>query len=323
MRHNRRVMSEHPLFAAVDIGSNSFRLEIARPDESGRFKRVEYHKEAVRQGAGLDADGKLSPEAMQRGWDCLARFATHIAGFAPPQVRAVATQTLREARNRDDFLAPAQRILGFPIEVISGHEEARLIYRGATQMLPPSGERRLVLDIGGRSTELIVGSGDTPRAMESYRIGSVAWSMRYFPDGRLSARNFEYAHVAAQAVLDGALRSHGPDQWDAAYGCSGTVGAIADALLAAGRTPARHLITRDGLRWMRKRLVQTRRIDDIDLPGIKPERKPVIAGGLAVLYALCDLLQIDHLSYIWGGLRRGVLHELLSASADQPVAADH
>jgi exopolyphosphatase/guanosine-5'-triphosphate,3'-diphosphate pyrophosphatase len=304
-------MPASPLFAAVDIGSNSFRLEIAQPDESGRFKRIAYYKETVRQGAGLDAAGRLSPEAMQRGWDCLARFAEHVAGFAPQQVRAVATQTLREACNRDDFLVKAQRILGFPIEVIPGREEARLIYLGATQLLPPSDERRLVLDIGGRSTELIVGSGCTPRVMESYRVGSVAWSMRYFPDGRLSAKNFEYAHVAAQAVFDEALRTHGPSQWDAAYGCSGTVGAIADILLAAGRTPARRIITCDGLRWLRKRLVQMRRSEDIDLPGIKPDRKPVIAGGLAVLYALADLLQIDHLNYAWGALRRGVLHDLL------------
>jgi exopolyphosphatase/guanosine-5'-triphosphate,3'-diphosphate pyrophosphatase len=307
-------MPASPLFAAVDLGSNSFRLEIAQP-ESGRFKRIEYLKETVRQGAGLDAEGRLSPEAMQRGWDCLARFATRVAGFAPQQVRAVATQTLREASNRDDFLAAGQRILGFPIEVISGREEARLIYQGATQLLPPSDERRLVLDIGGRSTELIVGSGRTPRVMESYRIGSVAWSMRYFPGGQLTAKNFEHAHVAAQAVFDEALRTHGPAQWDAAYGCSGTVGAIADALLAAGRAPARHVIPRDGLRWLRKRLIAAQRSDAIDLPGIKPDRKPVIAGGVSVLYALADLLQIDPLHYAWGALRRGVLHEMLACPA--------
>jgi exopolyphosphatase/guanosine-5'-triphosphate,3'-diphosphate pyrophosphatase len=307
-------MPAFPLYAAVDIGSNSFRLEIAQADPSGRFKRVEYHKETVRQGAGLDTEGNLSPAAMQRGWDCLARFASHIAGFASQQVRAVATQTLREARNREVFLVAAQRILGFPIEVIPGREEARLIYLGATQLLPPSDERRLVLDIGGRSTELIVGSGGTPRVMESYRIGSVAWSMRYFPDGRLSARNFELAHAAAQAVFDEALRTHGPSQWDAAYGCSGTVGAIADILLAAGRTPERRVIPRDGLRWMRKRLVQARYSADIDLPGINSDRKPVIAGGLAVRYALAELLQIDHLNYTWGALRRGVLHDLLDST---------
>ena len=138
------------LFAAIDLGSNSFRLEIGQL-EAGHLRRVEYIKETVRQGNGLDAERNLSKEAMQRGWDCLARFAERIAGFKPSQVRAVATQTLREARNRDVFLAKAKSILGFPIEVIAGREEARLIYLGVSHLLPQSPERRLVVDIGGRS----------------------------------------------------------------------------------------------------------------------------------------------------------------------------
>ena len=201
--------------AAVDLGSNSFRLEIARL-ELGQLQRMEYHKETVRQGAGLDADRCLSQDAMQRGWNCLARFAERLAGFAPNQVRAVATQTLREARNREEFLTVAQQILGFPIDVIAGREEARLIYQGVAHLLPQSDERRLVLDIGGRSTELIIGSGYAPQVMESYRVGSVAWSMRYFPDNVLSARNFERAEIAAKAVLDDAATTHGRKQWDLA-----------------------------------------------------------------------------------------------------------
>jgi exopolyphosphatase/guanosine-5'-triphosphate,3'-diphosphate pyrophosphatase len=296
--------------AAVDLGSNSFRLEIARL-ETGQLQRVEYLKETVRQGAGLDAERNLSHDAMQRGWSCLARFAERLAGFEPAQVRAVATQTLREARNRDEFLSVAQQILGFPIDVISGREEARLIYQGVTHLLPQSDERRLVLDIGGRSTELIVGSGYTPRVMESYRVGSVAWSMRYFPDGQLTARNFEAAEIAAKAVLDDACTSHGPTQWDAAYGCSGTVGAVADVLLAAGRTPARYLIPREGLHWLRERLIKARHVDAIRLDGIKDERRPVVAGGLAVLCAVTDLLQIEQLHYAYGALRHGALYDML------------
>ena len=296
--------------AAVDLGSNSFRLEIARL-EQGQFQRLEYHKETVRQGAGLDAEGNLSQDAMQRGWNCLARFAERLAGFAPSQVRAVATQTLREARNRDEFLAAAERILGFPIDVISGREEARLIYQGVAHLLPPSDERRLVLDIGGRSTELIVGSGHVPRVMESYPLGSVAWSMLYFGDGQLTAHNFEQAEIAAKAVLEAAAFTHGPAHWDVAYGCSGTVGAIADVLRAAGQTPARYLITREGLAWLRGRLIEARRIEAIRLEGIKDERKPVIAGGLSVLSALADLLQIDRLQYAYGALRHGALYDML------------
>jgi exopolyphosphatase/guanosine-5'-triphosphate,3'-diphosphate pyrophosphatase len=296
--------------AAVDLGSNSFRLEIAQL-EQGQFRRLEYHKETVRQGAGLDAEGRLSPEAMQRGWTCLGRFAERLDGFVASQVRAVATQTLREALNRDEFLTAGERILGFPIDVISGREEARLIYQGVAHLLPPSDERRLVLDIGGRSTELIVGSGYAPSAMESFPLGSVGWSMRYFADGELTARNFEQAEIAAKAVLEAAAFTHGPAHWDVAYGCSGTVGAIADALRAGGQTPARYLITREGLAWLRARLIDARRAEAIRLEGIKDERKPVIAGGLAVLCALADLLHIDRLQYAYGALRHGALYDML------------
>ncbi|QTD44611.1 exopolyphosphatase [Ottowia testudinis] len=302
--------------AAVDLGSNSFRLEIARL-ELGQLQRMEYHKETVRQGAGLDGDRCLSPDAMQRGWNCLARFAERLAGFAPNQVRAVATQTLREARNREEFLTVAQRILGFPIDVIAGREEARLIYQGVAHLLPQSDERRLVLDIGGRSTELIIGSGYAPRVMESYRLGSVAWSMRYFPDNLLSAKNFERAEIAAKAVLDDATATHGRRQWDKAYGCSGTVGAIADTLLLAGRVPERYLITREGLDWLRDKLIKAQHFEAIKLEGIKEERKAVIAGGLAVLRALFDLLDIETLQYAYGALRHGALYDMLDREQEQ------
>ena len=156
-------MAPESLLAAVDLGSNSFRLEIGRVGSHQRIERVEYLKETVRQGNGLNERHELTDEAMQRGWDCLARFAERIAGFKPSQVRAVATQTLREARNREVFLAKAKTILGYPIEVITGREEARLIYLGVSHLLPQSPERRLVVDIGGRSTELIVGKGNKHR----------------------------------------------------------------------------------------------------------------------------------------------------------------
>ncbi|EGI76326.1 Ppx/GppA family phosphatase, partial [Hylemonella gracilis] len=243
--------------AAVDLGSNSFRLEIAQLDH-GLLKRREYLKETVRQGNGLDEDRNLTQEAMQRGWDCLGRFAERLAGFKRTQVRAVATQTLREARNRDVFLSRAQTLLGFPIEVISGREEARLIYQGVTHLLPQSSERRLVVDIGGRSTELILGQGQRPRFMDSYHVGSVAWSMRYFPEGLFNAEAFETAEVAAQAMLEEALghcqpASRGEGGWDTAYGASGTVGAVSDVLDAEfnprSGLPA-HRITRAGLDWL-------------------------------------------------------------------------
>jgi exopolyphosphatase/guanosine-5'-triphosphate,3'-diphosphate pyrophosphatase len=228
--------------AAVDLGSNSYRLEIGQVDH-GQIHRAEYLKETVRQGNGLDSDRNLTPEAMQRGWDALARFGERLAGFKRSQVRAVATQTLREARNRDEFLLRARTILGFGIDVITGREEARLIYQGVAHTLPQTDasnrERRLVVDIGGRSTELIIGQALEAEAMESYRVGSVAWSMKHFPLGPVhDLRPFRAAEIAAKAVLDEALGTYVPDRWDVVYGASGTIGAVGDVLALAGGEPA-------------------------------------------------------------------------------------
>ena len=304
----RPQMQNGSLLAAVDLGSNSYRLEIGRL-EHGQVQRVEYLKETVRQGNGLDEARNLTPAAMERGWACLARFAERLAGFEPRQVRAVATQTLREARNRDDFLAEARRILGFPIDVISGREEARLIYQGVAHLLPQSDERRLVVDIGGRSTELILGRQFEAGTMESYRVGSVAWSTRYFADGQFTRGAFERAEIAAQAVLDEALALYPRERWEVAYGSSGTIGAVADVLAASGRTDG--AITRDALAWLRAELLQARSADRVRLPGLKDDRRPVIGGGLSVLQAVFDVLQIDTLRPAQGALRHGVLYDLL------------
>ena len=301
-------MQTKNLFAAIDLGSNSFRLEIGRL-ENGHLRRVEYLKETVRQGNGLDAERNLSEEAMQRGWACLARFGERIAGFRNANVRAVATQTLREARNRDVFLAQARKILGFPIEVIAGREEARLIYLGVSHLLPDSPERRLVVDIGGRSTELILGQEHAPKVLESYRVGSVAWSMKYFPDGHWTPSAFETAEIAAKAVLDEALAQYPRQAWDKAYGSSGTIGAVADALQANG-WPADN-ITREALDWLVDKLIRAQRADNLRLEGIKDDRRPVIGGGVAVLRALFDLLQIDTLHPAQGALRHGALFDLI------------
>ena len=299
--------------AAIDLGSNSFRLEIAQLDH-GLLKRREYLKETVRQGSGLDVERRLSAEALQRGWDCLGRFAERLAGFQPGQVRAVATQTLREARNRDEFLGEAQRILGFPIEVISGREEARLIYQGVTHLLPQSDERRLVVDIGGRSTELIVGQGYRTRFMDSYRVGSVAWSMRYFPQGAFTPTAFQTAEIAAQAVLDEALINCRRDDWETAYGASGTVGAVGDVLQAAG-WPA-GVVTRDGLDWLLEKLLRSGSAERLRLEGMKDDRRAVIGGGLSVLRALFGLLGIDEMQVAQGALRHGALVDLLNREND-------
>lgn len=301
-------MQNGQLIAAIDLGSNSFRLEIGI-FEDGHIRRVEYLKETVRQGNGLDADRLLSNEAMVRGWECLARFSERLSGFAPKHVRAVATQTLREAKNRDDFLVQAEKTLGFPIEVISGREEARLIYAGVVNLLPQSNEKRLVVDIGGRSTEMILGQGFKPKTMESYRVGSVKWSMKYFADGQFSPSSFEWAEVAAKAVLDEALALYPHAAWDVAYGSSGTIGAVSDVLHAAGWPE--DIITREGLDWLKEKLIKAGRADALRLEGVKEDRKPVIGGGLAVLCALFDLMKIDTMHAAQGALRDGVLYDLV------------
>lgn len=306
--------------AAVDLGSNSFRLEIGHI-EHGQFYRSEYLKETVRQGNGLDDNRNLTPQAMQRGWDCLARFGERLAGFAESEVRAVATQTLREARNRDEFLLTGMQKLGFPIDVISGREEARLIYQGVAQDLPRTQERRLVIDIGGRSTEIILGQGREPRQMESYRVGSIAWSMRYFADNQFTKRSFQMAEIAAKAVLDEALTLYAPDQWDVAYGSAGTINAVVDVLVAAG-WPA-GIVTREGLDWLQDKLLAAQSTDRLRLAGMRDDRKSIIGGGLSVLRALFDLLGIQRLEQASGGLRHGLLQDMLGAGQQHADLRDH
>jgi len=309
-------MQTRTLYAAIDLGSNSFRLEIGQMD-LGQLRRVEYIKETVRQGNGLDGERNLTLEAMERGWECLARFGERIAGFKPSQVRAVATQTLREARNRDVFLSKGKEILGFPIEVIAGREEARLIYLGVSHLLPQSDERRLVVDIGGRSTEMILGQHERASTLESYRVGSVAWSMKHFPEGLWTASAFKSAEIAAKAVLDEAQILFSRNQWDRCYGSSGTVGAVADVLSAAGWSQG--LITRDGLAWLKERLLKAQKIDNLRVEGIKEDRRPVIGGGLAVLQAVFDLLQINEMHAAQGALRHGALYDLIDRDSSHDV----
>ncbi len=294
------------LLASIDMGSNSFRLEIAEISH-GRYKRIDYIKQTVRLGAGLDAEGMLTEEATQRGLSCLATFARRLDGFEAHQVRAVATQTLREARNRNAFLARGHEALGFPIEVISGREEARLIYQGVSR-LQPSEVPRLVVDIGGRSTEMILGKGRVPLTTESFGIGSVSLSMRHFADGRFTAEGFRTAQVQAGAELEEALQPFARPHWREALGSSGTVGAISQILAANGITDGS--ITPDALRWCIEQCLAAGHIDALVLPGLKPERKAVLGGGLSILYTLAVHFGIEVMRPAKGALRQGVIFDL-------------
>lgn len=296
------------LLAAIDIGSNSFRLEIAQV-QGNRYKRIDYLKESVRLGGGLDDAGMLTEEAAQRGLACLQRFAQRLNGFAAHQVRAVATQTLREARNRDAFLARAQAVLGCPIEVISGREEARLIYAGVAR-LQPSTLPRLVIDIGGRSTEMILGRGRVPHLAESFQVGSVSLSMRYFADGRYTEAGFRAAQIAAGAELEEALLPFARQHWREALGSSGTVGAVSALLVANEVTDGS--ITPEGLRWCIEQCLRAGSMQALNLEGLKPDRKAVLAGGLSILYTLAMHFDIEALHPARGALRQGVIFDLES-----------
>ena len=309
------IDNTHPVdgpLAAIDLGSNSFRLEIGTLSR-GRYRRLEYLKETVRLGAGLDADGRLSEAAAVRGLACLADFAQRLQGMDLARVRAVATQTLREARNRDEFLGRARQVLGLPIEVISGREEARLIYAGVSH-LQPSDEPRLVADIGGRSTELILGQGTVPLAAESFPVGSVSLSMRFVPEGQLTAQAFRAAQVAAGAEFEEAMATFAPSLWTQALGSSGTAGAVSQVLAAADGGDG--CITPEALTRLIAQCIEAGHVDHLDLPGLREDRRPVIPGGLAILYTLLTHFGIRRMHPAKGALRQGViidLHERLQA----------
>lgn len=310
------------LLAAIDMGSNSFRLEIGQVAR-GQYRRHDYLKETVRLGGGLDAEGFLTEEAQLRGLACLSRFAERLHGFAGQRVRAVATQTLREARNRDAFLVRAQEALGHPIEVISGREEARLIYIGVARLLPAGPGRRLVVDIGGRSTEMILGDGRTPLKAESFQIGSVSLSQRFFGEGRFTESAFRQAQVAAGAELEEALDVFAPGLWMEALGSSGTVGAVSQLLAASGQSDG--TITPQGLQWCMEQCLRAGRTDRLSLPGLKEDRKAVLGGGLSILYTLSAHFDIQALHPARGALRQGVIFDLndrLGAGTDAGQAHD-
>jgi exopolyphosphatase/guanosine-5'-triphosphate,3'-diphosphate pyrophosphatase len=296
------------LLAAVDLGSNSFRLEIGRV-EGAQVLRQNYWKETVRLAAGLDDNKRLARKSIETACECLRRMNERLRGMSGEQVRAVGTETLRAAVNVDEFLLEAQHALGFPIEVISGREEARLIFEGCMHTLPPSDKRRLVVDIGGASTEIIVGRGFTADNAESFRVGCVSASLRFFRNGAIDRNAFRRAIVAASAEIEEAIDVFSRSNWDEAFGSSGTIDSIRDILRAEGWTDG--TITSEGLLKLRQGLLVAGDAKRIKLAGMKAERQDVIAGGTAVLIAIFETLGITEMRTARGALRVGVLYDLL------------
>ncbi len=304
----------YPLLAAVDLGSNSFRLEIGRI-EGSRVVPIDTWKETLRFGAGLDSDGYLKGDACAAAIAALARFGERLRGFSPEQVRAVGTNALRVARNATEFLPLAERALGFPIEIVAGREEARLIYVGVSHTLPYTEQPRLIVDIGGGSTEFILGRGFDPEVMESVPIGCVSHSFRHFPEGRFSAKAFQRAELAARSQIEGLTDDFSPERWREAYGSSGTSRALAEILEKNGWSAEG--ITREGLAALQEFLLRSgdvRTLLQSGLQALKAERAPVLAGGLAIMRVLMDELAIDQVLPAGGAMRLGVLYDLWGRS---------
>lgn len=304
------------LLGVVDLGSNSFRMFVARvqADRAGayRIEVLDEAKDTVRLAAGLTAESRLEPAAQARGIAALARFRERLGGCAPRSVRAVATNTLRVALNAHEFLGRAQVALGHPIEVISGRQEASLIYRGAIHALAGPAERRLVMDIGGGSTELIVGRGERIDLLDSIALGCVTLTQRHFADGRIDRERWDRALDDAYRRVLPAARALRWQEWDSAWGTSGTF----KALVRIARAELGHeALTRTGARRLRDRLIEAGHVGRIELGGLKDERRPVLPGGFIAAQALFDLLPIDALRYAPGALREGVLLEMAEAAA--------
>jgi len=299
-------VKEQPILAAVDLGSNNFRLQIARV-EGDQLYMLDGLREQVRLAAGLTPDKFLDADAQQRALDALGRFAERLRDLPLEAVRVVGTNSLRVAKNAPDFIPQAEKILGFPIEVIAGHEEARLIYLGVAHGMPQSKDNRLVMDIGGGSTEFIIGNGLTPLILESLYMGCVSFSSRFFPEGKITKQNLKQAELAARVELQ-TIVTEFKGQWQEALGSSGTVRSIADILDQNGYS--KNGITLDGLDKLRDHMLKVGDIKKLDLPGLRPDRVATLASGFAIMHAVFNELDISVMRVALGALREGVLYDL-------------
>ncbi|MBQ5963882.1 Ppx/GppA phosphatase family protein [Massilia sp. ZL223] len=295
------------MFAAVDLGSNSFRLHIGEP-AGGRMHIVRTARDPIRLAAGLDSDNMLSEAAMRTAIRCLEDFRKILGEYHLDAVRVVATNTMRVARNADVLLPLAEQAIGYPIEIISGEEEGRLIYMGVSRAIDKPDERRIVVDIGGGSTEVITGTGAEITLVESFGIGTHPQTAAYFADGRINARAFDAAVTAARARFEDAAAQYHAQGWDAAYGSSGTMRAISEVI--ARNTIGDGTVSQASLHALRDILLELGHVDAFSLPGVKKERVPVMVGGLTVLIGVMQELKIPRLTAINAGLRLGVLSDL-------------
>jgi len=306
------ALTQHPgnaeTYAAVDLGSNSFHLVVARR-EHGELRFLDRIKEMVRLAGGLDRHGNLDQETQQRALECLARFGQRLRGIPDSNIRAVGTQTFRRMRHASGFLMVSETALGCPVDIIGGREEARLIYLGVSLGVSGHRERRLVIDIGGGSTELVIGEGLKPLEMESIQFGCVSGTRWYFGNGQISKRRWDKARRAVLVELQELQVRYRQVGWQTAIGSSGTIRAAAAICTARGWAEDR--ITREALGLLRDEVLRHRHTDDLDMAGLSERRRAVFIGGLVMLSACFDALDLNELRVSPFALREGVLHDLL------------
>ncbi len=308
------------MVAAVDLGSNSFHLLIGRVSESElgvQIHPLDSLKEVVRLAGGLGADKRLDAASQTRALLALQRFGERLRSFSPDRVRAVATNTFRVAKNGREFLKTAEAALGFPIEVIAGQEEARLIYAGVSHSIAGDDRQRLVIDIGGGSTEFIIGKGYKPLLLESVYIGCVRFSREFFPGGEVTKAGMKAAILSAREEIQVIRESFLALGWQEAIGSSGTAKAIAEVLASNGLSEEG--ITPAGLEKLQAALIRGGRVEDAGLIGVRQDRAPVFAGGVAIMSAIFEELDLQLMQYGEGALRLGVLYDLVGRSHQEDM----
>jgi len=311
------VLKKPPeIVAAVDLGSNSFHMIVCSLT-NGNLHTLDRLKEMVRLASGLDQRNYLDTQTQERALECLERFGQRIRNFPQESVRVVGTSTLRMAKNSQQFLDKAELALNHPIHIISGIEEARLIYQGVAHSLGSNANLRLVMDIGGGSTEYIIGAGDTPRVKESLPMGCVLVSNAYFKDGKLSKHAFTQATLFAEQQLEPIQKQFQRKNWDEAIGASGSLRAI-DKVLKA-KNWSNNGITRDGLEQLVAHINQCTHINELNLPELDTERLPVFPGGVAIVYATFKSLGIEQMTVSDGALREGLIQDLLGRLYDHDI----
>lgn len=309
-------MQEYSTIAAVDLGSNSFRLQVARV-VGEQIYPLDSLREAVRLGAGLTAEKMLDEDSQQRALECLRLFGERLRGLPPHAVRAIGTNTFRVAKNAAEFLHKAEQALGFPIEIVAGREEARLIYLGVSHALPALDARRLVVDIGGGSTEFIIGQGVEPVRMESLYMGCVSYSRRFFPDGKITKSALRQAEIAARTEVQTIAAEFGAVHWQEAVGSSGTARALSDILEQRGHVVSG--ITAAGLDALRDDLLRLGDAKKLAAQGVRADRIPVLPGGFAIMAGLFAELGIEQMRVSDSAMREGVLYDLIGRFQHQDM----